>query len=288
MKDRSPAVQARAELQPPPVEYAVAVECFLAGASLGHASRRVYRISLTSWAWALAGLPPPRGTLRRGAAPPVLPLALLDDQGTAGRLRAALTERICSADQRTVSRELSALRSAIDWWRDQGWIRTDPASGLRGSAGHAPALAPLTASQVDQLFRSGAGLREQAFWRVLYDTGARAEDVLALDAGRVDLAADRGLAFRPPAIPGGGEASWLCWQHETTELLSWLLAGRPAGPVFLTGRRARAGTTGPDICPITRRARMSYRRAAEIFIARTRPLDPSGRGWTLHQLQLAR
>jgi integrase/recombinase XerD len=32
---------------------------------------------------------------------------------------------------------------------------------------------------------------------------------------------------------------------------------------------------------------MSYRRAVEIFTAATRPLDPSGRGWTLHQLSLA-
>jgi hypothetical protein len=32
---------------------------------------------------------------------------------------------------------------------------------------------------------------------------------------------------------------------------------------------------------------MSYRRAVEIFTAATRPLDPSGRGWTLHQLCLA-
>jgi hypothetical protein len=32
-------------------------------------------------------------------------------------------------------------------------------------------------------------------------------------------------------------------------------------------------------------ARMSYRRAAEIFSEWTRPLDPAGHGWTLHQLR---
>jgi ribosomal protein L13E len=32
---------------------------------------------------------------------------------------------------------------------------------------------------------------------------------------------------------------------------------------------------------------MSYRRAAEIFSASTRPLDPRGRGWTLGQLRQA-
>jgi hypothetical protein len=32
---------------------------------------------------------------------------------------------------------------------------------------------------------------------------------------------------------------------------------------------------------------MSYRRAAEIFTALTRPLDTADRGWTLHQLSAA-
>jgi hypothetical protein len=32
---------------------------------------------------------------------------------------------------------------------------------------------------------------------------------------------------------------------------------------------------------------MSYRRAAEIFTSATIPLDPDGRGRTLHQLSLA-
>ena len=48
---------------------------------------------------------------------------------------------------------------------------------------------------------------------------------------------------------------------------------------------APAGTPQADVCPLTGRARMSYRRAAEIFTTATRPLDPAGRGWTLHQLR---
>jgi len=39
---------------------------------------------------------------------------------------------------------------------------------------------------------------------------------------------------------------------------------------------------------VTGQARMSYRRAAELFTTLTRPLDPAGRGWTLHQLSAAR
>ncbi|HEX9065227.1 MAG TPA: hypothetical protein VF843_08965, partial [Streptosporangiaceae bacterium] len=61
-----------------PVEFAVAVDRYLAAAGLSEASRRVYRISLASWCWALVGEPVPAGPTRRGAAAPVVPLALLD------------------------------------------------------------------------------------------------------------------------------------------------------------------------------------------------------------------
>jgi integrase/recombinase XerD len=182
-----------------------------------------------------------------------------------------------------VNRELSALRSAVGWWREQGWIRADPTAGLRHAKPDAQA-APLRAAQVAELFRLPASLREHAFWRMLYDSGAPAAEVLALDAARLDLARRR---TRPlPGFPGGGPAG-IEWQEPTGQVLRWLLAGRTWGPVFLTGRRAPAETPKTDICPVTGQARMSYRRAAEIFTAATRPLDPADRGWTLHQLSTA-
>jgi len=49
--------------------------------------------------------------------------------------------------------------------------------------------------------------------------------------------------------------------------------------VFLSNLRpspARAPAAG-DICPLTGRARLSYRRAAELLVAQT--------GWTLHQFR---
>lgn len=65
------------------------------------------------------------------------------------------------------------------------------------------------------------------------------------------------------------------------------MAGRPEGPLFLTSRRAPATARPTDTCPVTGRARLSYRRAAEVFTAATVPLDPVGHGWTLHQLRHA-
>jgi integrase/recombinase XerD len=263
---------------PAPVEYSTAVDAYLAQATLGAASRRVYRVSLIGWAWPLVGKPVPRGADRRSATPPLVPLALLDDPGIGERLGAALTERALHTDARTVNRELSALRSAVGWWRRQGWVNVDPTSGLRHLQ-PAPLSAPLRPAQVSQLFGLTVSLREQALWRVLYDSGAPAAEVLALDANRLDLS-----LHQVRARPGAGPQPGIQWQATTSQILHWLLSGRTWGPLFLTDRKAPARALAADVCPLTGQARMSYRRAAEIFAALTRPLDPAGRGWTLHQL----
>ena len=261
-----------------PVEYAVAVDEYLGQAALGPASRRVYRVSLTGWAWPIVGKPIPSGAARRCAAPPIVPLALLDEPATATRLSKALAARAGLADARTVNREVSALRSATGWWLDEGWIRADPTARLR----HRPpdALAgPLHPAQVEELLRLPVGLREHAFWRLLLDSGAGAAQVLALDIDHLDL-----VRHRTRARPGGRPEAGIAWRAATSQVLHWLLAGRTSGPVFVTGRRARATCAAADRCPLTGQARMSYRRAAELFTTLTRPLDPAGHGWTLHQL----
>jgi integrase/recombinase XerD len=262
-----------------PVEYAVAVDRFLAEAEpeLSAASRRVYRISLAGWAWPLVGRMPPAGRGRRGASPPVVPLALLDDAAAARRLSSAVVHRVQHAQPRTVHRELSALRSAVGWWQRRQWISGDPTAALRTAAAPLPVLLrPLTHAQLTELWATPAGLREQTFWHLLADCGAAADTVLALDADAIDLAGGR---TRP--------AGRIRWGPQTGELLGWLLAGRHHGPVFLTDRRAPAGACPADVCPLTGRGRLSYRRSAEIFTEHTRLLDPAGRGWLLHQLRRA-
>jgi integrase/recombinase XerD len=276
-----------------PVEYAVAVDRFLAEAQLRPASRRVYRISLASWAWPLVGKLPPAGPGRRKASPPVVPLALLDDEAAGMRLAEAVAHRMRQAGARTVSRELSALRSATRWWQRRAWIAGDPTAllsqaghggqagqdGQDGQAGLArqrpAAVQPLDAAQLAALFAAPAGLREQAFWRLLLDTGAAAEAALALDASALNRAG-RWIRTAP--------SDQRPLSSHTSDLLGWLLAGRVTGPLFLTDRRAPAGTATTDLCPLTGKGRLSYRRAAEIFTEYTRPLDRSGRGWMLHQL----
>ncbi len=53
-----------------PVTYTDAIDRYLGSAGVADSSRRVYRISLTTWAWLLAGDQPP--ARRRGATPPAV------------------------------------------------------------------------------------------------------------------------------------------------------------------------------------------------------------------------
>jgi hypothetical protein len=262
-----------------PVEYGVAVDRYICEAGLRPGSARVYRISLTSWAWPLIGQPPPAGRERRLAHPPLVPLALLDQDDTGRKLAVAVAHRRRHAQPRTVGRELSVLRSAVGWWHQRRWIRTDPTAQLRQQDARPVPLPALTSGQRAALFGCPAGLREQALWHLLEDSGAAADRVLGLDAGAVDIGGRRARLDR---------SGWLEFGGVTGDLLGWLLAGRRSGPLFLTDRRALAGTPATDVCPLTGRGRMSYRRAAEIFTHHTRQLDPAGRGWMLHQLRRPR
>ena len=106
---------------------------------------------------------------------------------------------------------------------------------------------------------------------MLYETAARAEEILSLDAGDLDLPSKRGRV-----ISKGGSTNWVHWQTGTALPFSRLLAGRREGPVFLIARRpARPVATG-NRCPVTGRARLPYRRAEESFELATRPLANPG------------
>jgi hypothetical protein len=166
----------------------------------------------------------------------------------------------------------------VGWWQELGWIKGDPTAGLRLLPRAGVPAVPLTDRQVAELFLADVSLRERALWQLLRDTGMPAPAALSLDAS--DVARAGQWSERTPAGVQGGRPP-----SASTALLAWLLSGRSLGPVFLTDRKAPRGTDKADLCPLTGRARMSYRRAAEIFTAVTRPFDPAGRGWTLHQLR---
>ncbi|PWI06975.1 site-specific recombinase [Streptomyces sp. NWU339] len=147
----------------------------------------------------------------------------------------------------------------------------------------------MAANQIAALWRLDASLREKTFWKMLYESAARADEVLCLNVEDLHPQDKRGKITAK-----GGATEWIHWQSGTAQLLPRLIAGRTRGPLFLTGRRAPAGTPTLDVCPETGRARLSYRRAEEIFEENTRlPANPLASpediedldGFTLHRLR---
>ena len=124
------------------------------------------------------------------------------------------------------------------------------------------------------LSRRDVPLREKTLWRMLYETAARASEVLALNIEDLDLD-----ARRAPIRSKGGDTEWICWGSGTAHLLPRLTRGRQAGPVFLSERRPGPACrpAAKDLCPATGRARLGYDRARILFTRHT--------GWQLHQLR---
>jgi integrase len=140
-------------------------------------------------------------------------------------------------------------------------------------------------TRLDKLFTDDRhGLRERVLWRMLYETAARAEELLSLNIEDLDLGFRRGRVHSK-----GGAIEYVHWATGTARLLPRLLRGRTSGPVFLADRRAPAsGPRAPaaaDICPETGRGRLSYPRAEYLFKPATAALDPHKKDWTLHQLR---
>ena len=275
-----------------PRDYAGAVEAYLMSAGISVSSQRVYRISLSTWGWLAAGQQPPPGRARRSAAPPATAFAALADPAAATMFAAAFAVRAATVDADTSNRELSVFSAAVAWWRRQGWLEASPVLGIERRPAPPDRTRALSRGQIAALFALKVGLREKTLWRMLYETCARAEEILTLNIEDL-LPADK----RGRVTAKGGATEWVHWQSGTAHVLPRLCQGRAHGPLFLTGRKAPARTPTLDICPATGRARLSYRRAAELFEAHTRALahpgitDPAkvqaGGGWTLHQLRHA-
>lgn len=136
----------------------------------------------------------------------------------------------------------------------------------------------MTRPQVASTLSLHAPLRERVLWTLLYESAARAEEALQLNVTDLDTANRCAVIVRK-----GGARDVIVWQTGTARLLPRLLAGRRRGPVFLTNRAARLSVALVDVDPATGKARISYRRADELFEARTAGLP--GGPFTLHQLR---
>ncbi len=178
----------------------------------------------------------------------------------------------------TWNRHLSTLGSFVAFCRRRGWPVGDLVAGLDRRREKADNTRALSFLELDRLWsRESVGLCERCMWRLLYETAARADEVLSLNVEDVDIANKRAVV-----ISKGGDREVLHFQTGSARLLPRLIGGRRRGPLFLADRPpvpSRAPAT-EDICPETGRARLSYRRAEELFVAATR-------GRTLHDLRRA-
>lgn len=168
----------------------------------------------------------------------------------------------------------SALRAAVAYWQDQGWLTGDPLTRLQRRAIAPDRDRALSRAEVEELLaRKDISLRDKVLWQLLYESAARSAEVLALDVEDLDLPGHCARVRRK-----GGAMDVIVWQSGTARLLPRLLKGRTSGPVFLTERRARVALPPSDLDPVSGRARLSYARAEEAF------KEATG-GRTLHQLR---
>ncbi len=236
---------------------------FLAERDLAPGTRRVYAVTFEHLAAALG-------------ADTALAAISTDD------LRGHLAERYRTASPATHNRHLATIGSLFGWAARRRLIATDPSEGPERrreprSARQADQQRAIPYAELEALWgRKSVALREKVLWRMLYETGARANEILGLDVHDLDP------AERSARLTGkGGHAERVYWATGTARILPRLISDRRTGPVFLTERRPRIAVATTDLDAGTGRARLSYRRAAEQFT------DASG-GWTLHQLRHSR
>jgi integrase len=134
------------------------------------------------------------------------------------RAGSRVRRRVRDARPATRARHLSALRSAITWWAEADWVTGDPTAGSARPKVPVDTTRALTRAQVTAIWKLDVPLRDKALWRMLYETAARAEEVLGLDAGDLDMPGKRGRV-----ISKGGSTDWVHWRRAAAAPA----AGRP-------------------------------------------------------------
>ena len=196
---------------------------------------------------------------------PGRPVAELD----AGELAAWFGRTRGAHGPATWNRDRVIVRSFVRHLQAHGAVLELPA--LEHRRVRADTTRALSRADVARILEAPAPLRDKTLWRLLYESAARVGEILALDVEDLDL------PNRRARVTGkGGQVEWITWSTGTATLLPRLLRGRRSGPVFTTRRPSRVTPAVLDRAP-DGTARLSYRRAEELFKAAT--------GATLHQLR---
>jgi integrase len=235
-----------------------AVGAFLARPDLAPRSRTVYGQTLTRLITDLG---------------PQFPVTEL----SGAELSAFLQRHYGHAAPATWNLNLATLHSFLAFCTRHGALQADPSTAIeRRTLRTNPDRRVIPTTQLEALWhRDDLPLREKTLWRLAYDSAARANEILSLDIPDLDLPAKTATITGKAGIP-----RQINWYTHTAHLLARFCARRRTGPLFLAQRHPRRAVANADQDPTTGHARLSYRRAAELFTTHT--------GWTLHQLRHTR
>jgi len=181
----------------------------------------------------------------------------------------------------TWNRHVATLRSFTAFCRRTGRLQVDLCAGLERRPEKTDRTKAVADTSLERLFRrEDVPVREKCLWRLLYETAARAQEVLSLNVEDLDLDNKRARTTSK-----GGDTEWLHFQSGSARLLPRVIAGRQTGPLFLADRRPAPARTPAtvDVCPATGRGRLSYERAEYLFKRHSQRI--SRNGLTLHQLR---
>ena len=190
------------------------------------------------------------------------------------RVAAVFAERWDGCAPATWNTRRVALLAFATWCGDRWPLTGDPLAEVPPHADGWITPGAIPIEDLEELWRRRTvPLREKALWRMLYETAARASEVLALDVEDLDRPRRRARIRSK-----GGSVDMVVWAAPTARLLGRYLADRSGGPLFLTRWRSRTAPARRDLYAATGQARLSYRTAAAEFRRH------SG-AWTLHQLR---
>ena len=207
---------------------------------------------------------------------------------TTEQLEDELLERWADAAATTYNRHRAALLSFFGWCVERGYTAVNPAAlvearKVRKRTEDERRERPIGRELLAELWAlDGVAGRDRLFWRMAYETWARAEELLGIDIEDLDT------GRREARVHGkGGDVETVWWATGTARLLPRVIGDRTGGPLFLAARRPTKPMPAADVDPHTGRARLSYRQAERIFAEAGRRLDPDGLPWTLHRLRHA-
>ena len=160
------------------------------------------------------------------------------------RIAMRFRDRWGTASAATWNARRAALRAFDRCALDQGWISEELAAGLDRQ--HEPRTPDRThrRDEIHRLIKSTRHpLRDRTLWALLYETFARAEEILSLNVEDLDMPNRQAWVTRK-----GGDRELVTWDNnddtKAATRLSKLVGSRTSGPVFLTARKGKGVERG--------------------------------------------